>query len=197
MAYQRKQCLVLDSSCSTLSSGELLGERGAAEIKIFIPEEHMTEVLSHEVVQVIGMGGDEEDLVGRITRKGSDYIILGELRGLGENVRQNLRVPIQVDTFIYPLSGVWSGRRPAQCCDLSCGGVAFYCDEELRRGERVEIVVPSISDLLILQCEILRRRPDSLERPLYAAKFVDLCHDEECRIREQVFQTQLEQMAEA
>lgn len=193
MAYQRRRCLVLDSDCSTLSNGELLGDQNAAALKIFIPEERMEAVLSHEVVQVIGMEGDEEDIVGRIARKGDDYIVLGEIRWLGENVRQNLRVPVQADTFIYPLTCTWSGRRPARSCDLSCGGVAFYCDEELRRGERVEIVVPMLANPLVLQCEILRRRPDSPDRPLYAAKFINLCPDEERLIREQVFQSQLEQ----
>ena len=76
--------------------------------------------------------------------------------------------------------------------DLSCGGVAFFTDHSLRAGEHFEVVIPVTSEPLVVAGEILRVRPsDSGGSILYAAKFVNLCNDEETLLREAVFNLQL------
>ena len=104
----------------------------------------------------------------------------------------NLRVPVQFKSFIYPLTGRWKGRREVESNDLSCGGVAFFTNHGLQIGEQVEIVVPVTSEPLVVRCELLRLRPtERSESMMYAAKFVELCDDEETMLREAVFNLQL------
>ena len=110
----------------------------------------------------------------------------------GNDMRKNLRVPVQVDSFAYPLSGSWRGRRAVETHDLSCGGVAFFCDREFQVGEQFEVVIPVTSEPLVVKGQILRQRTvDGREDTLYAAKFIDLCNDEETILREAVFNLQL------
>ena len=71
----------------------------------------------------------------------------------------------------------------------------MYSARELEVGEICEVVIPITSEgPLILECQILRSMP--CEGPIrrYAAKFVDLIHDQEAALREAVFQTQLQTM---
>lgn len=90
------------------------------------------------------------------------------------------------------MSGSWRGRRPVETHDLSCGGIAFFCGREFQIGEQFEVVVPVTSEPLVVKGQILRQRPvDGREDTLYAAKFIDLCNDEETILREAVFNLQL------
>ena len=58
--------------------------------------------------------------------------------------------------------------------------------------QRFELVVPITAQPLLLRSEIIRKRPCSREgEEMYAAKFVDMCHDEEMMVREAVFNVQL------
>ena len=58
---------------------------------------------------------------------------------------------------------------------------------------RKEAVIPVTSEPLVVTCQVLRMRPtERAAVPLmYAAKFVDLCNDEETLLRESVFNLQL------
>ena len=56
----------------------------------------------------------------------------------------------------------------------------------------MEIVVPTVEAPLILKGEILRQRDLDNGKVFYAAKFVDMCEDEEMLLRETVFSIQLE-----
>ena len=70
--------------------------------------------------------------------------------------------------------------------------IAFFTDHSLQVGEQVEVVVPVTAQPLVLRCQVLGIRPSG--RPscvLYAAKFLDLCNDEETMLREAVFNLQL------
>lgn len=117
-------------------------------------------------------------------------IVLDPLRALGEEVRQNLRMPTSFESFVYPVTG---GQVPIRANDLSCGGVSFFCAHDFAIKERFEIVVPITFEApLVLKSEILRARPAGGAIQLYAAKFVDMIHDEERRVREAVFSVQLQ-----
>ena len=76
--------------------------------------------------------------------------------------------------------------------DISCGGIAFYGQYGLENGETLEIVIPITANPLVLRCEILRQQTLRNNRAFYAAKFVDMCNDEETLLREAVFRVQLE-----
>ena len=83
-------------------------------------------------------------------------------------------------------------RRKVEFIDLSCGGIAFFCDETMKRGEVVEIVIPVTPQPLLMRCRILRAW-EKEGRPCYAARFINMCHDEEKLICEAVFGIQLKQ----
>lgn len=192
---QRNWYLLLDSSGAPLARGHLESPPDAPNLQVRIAMEQMEKVLEHEDLQLVGMDADGPSLLGRIIMNRRDIVVLEKIKALGAEVRQNLRMPVGFQSFIYPLSGAWRGRRGVVAHDLSCGGIAFYCGEPLERGERVEIVVPITAQPLLLRCEILRRRPSGRSTPLYAAKFVELCNDEERMVREGVFGIQLNRRA--
>ena len=102
-------------------------------------------------------------------------------------------MPVCFDTCIYPLTGRGKGRRRIETNDLSCTGVSFFSEEPLKKGECLEIVIPVTSQPLLLHCEILKQRQSVKSSPLFAAKFIDICRDEETMLREAVFGIQLEQ----
>lgn len=160
--------------------------------KLRILDGGLEHVLEHEIVNLIAMDADYPDMTGRILS--SDHIQSVEMEPvdlLGESLRQNLRVPVRFDSFLYPVTGSWTGRIPIICHDLSCGGMAFFCNFQLRIAEIVEVVIPITSQPVILQARILRLRPSNSNIPLYSAKFVDMIHDEEVIVREAVFSQQI------
>lgn len=113
--------------------------------------------------------------------------------GADPNMRQNLRVPLHLETFLYPLNNSWVGRRKVTVYDLSCGGIAFFSDIPYQIGEALEVLVPVTSKPLLVQGSILRQEFLADSRTLYAAKFINLCEGEEAMIREAVFSTQIKQ----
>lgn len=193
---QGKLYALLDSRNAVLAQGRLESPPDAPDWQVRVPENKVSAVMEHEEIQLIPIDGDGEALLGRVRRNRNDVIILQKLQSLGSDMRQNLRMPTHFQSFIYPVSGEWKGRRPAEANDLSCGGVAFFCAQPLEEGEVVEMVVPITSEPLILKCQVLRRRPSDREHEaLYAAKFVEMCDDEEMIVREAVFSVQVRSRA--
>lgn len=161
--------------------------------QVQVLDDKISEVMKHEDLQLVSLADTGPALLGRILRCRGERIVLEKLRSLGREFQENLRMPVYFESFIYPISGRWKGRRGIESNDLSCGGISFFCREELADGERVEMVIPvKNSILLLLRCQVLRRRPSDREEGLYAAKFLDLCRDEEMLVREAVFNVQLQ-----
>lgn len=183
--------LLLDSRNVPLAYGRLEKPPRANCFQMRVLDGKVREVLHHEVVQAVSVSEDGSGLLGRILQRDGDSLVLERLRDLGDAGRQNLRMPVSFQSFLYPVTGDWKGRCAVESLDLSCGGVAFFCSQELQQGELAEIVIPITSSPLVVTCEILRRRPEIREVPLYQAKFVNLCHGEEMLIREAVFSVQL------
>lgn len=195
---EEKNCyFLLSREGEMLARGELIGSQDSPELQIRVLDEGSEKVLAQKEIQLIGISDSAKSMVGRVLRGRNDWVAVERVQSLGVGARQNLRVPVCVDTFLYPLTGAWAGRRGVTTKDLSCGGAAFYCVEQLEPGERAELVVPSTENPLVLKCEILRQLPSEEERPLYAARFVDLCADEERLVRESVFNIQIHQRTSA
>ena len=151
-------------------------------------------VLKHKKFKLMSIEDSSPSYEGTLVRSRNDIIQLEVRKSAtnGNNMRKNLRVPVSVDSFIYPLTGGWLGRRVVRTNDLSCGGVAFFTNYSLRAGERFEIVVPVTSQPLVVAGDILRVRPSGDGgHILYAARFTNLCNDEETLLRESVFNLQL------
>lgn len=184
--------LLLDSVNNPLARGKLEGPQNGEIFQMLVLDNDVEKVARHEVIVLMSMSGSEPPLQCRIVRQRGDRVALEKIASLDPDLRRNLRVPIKFDTFIYPITGRWRGRRAVQSIDLSCGGVAFYGDGGLEAGEKLEMVIPVTEESVILRCEVLRRKELRNDKLLYAVKFVDMCEDEEVTVREAVFSIQLE-----
>ena len=184
--------LLLDSVNNPLARGQLEGPSNGQILQMLVLDNDVEKVACHEVIVLMSMGTNEPPLQCRIVRQRGDRVALEKIASLDPDLRRNLRVPITFDTFIYPVTGRWRGRRPVQSIDLSCGGVAFYGDDGLEVEEKLELVIPVTEQPVILRCQILRKQELRNGKLLYAVKFVDMCEDEEVTVREAVFSIQLE-----
>ena len=184
--------LLLDSVNHPLARGRMEGPANGETLQMLVLDNDVEKVVCHEVIVLMSMSGNEPPLQCRIVRQRGDRVALEKIASLDPDLRRNLRVPIKFDTFIYPITGRWRGRRAVQSIDLSCGGVAFYGDGGLEIGEKREMVIPVTEEPVVLRCQILRRQELRNDKMLYAIKFVDMCEDEEVTVREAVFSIQLE-----
>ncbi len=192
-APQKEKYLLLDSRNTPIARGVLESPPDAPDVLIRVLDGAVGEVLCHEILCLVGLSDKAHTIAGQvIRRRGEDVIQLKRQKILGSEIRQNLRMPVSFETFIYPLSGDWKGRQPVKALDLSCGGIAFFCEKELREREQMEIVIPITTNPLIVECQVIRQRLSAQENMfLYATKFIDLCHDQEIMLREAVFSVQL------
>lgn len=184
--------LLLDSAGAPLARGKLESPLSGQTLQIHVLDGKEDDVSSHDVIQLVGMGSGDLAMQCQLVRQRGERILLDKVAMLDSEFRRNLRVPVRFKTFIFPIDGPWKGRRDVQSVDLSCGGIAFYGEVGLKNRERIEIVIPITAEPLILCCEILRQQPLRNDRAFYAAKFVNMCDDEETIVREAVFRVQLQ-----
>ena len=191
--------LILDSRNTPLAHGELLNGAQSPQLQIRVLEDGLSDVMRHEQLRLVPVAGDRMPLQGRVLDHRKEVIQVERLQTLDSELRQNLRMPTHFQSFIYPIipgvTSSWRGREEIEANDLSCGGIAFFCNRYLKPHERVEVVVPTVSAPLLLRCEVLRKRPSNRRETLYAAKFVDMCDDEETLVREAVFNIQVRSRA--
>ena len=186
--------LMLDSKGNPIARGRVQGNTSGQYWQIQVEDGKIDKVLEHKKLKLLSILDAGPSYEGTIVRSRNDMIQL-EITKLDQDagdMRKNLRVVARFKSLIYPLSGSWKGRREIEANDLSCGGVAFFTDHSLQAGEQLEIVIPVTSEPLVLKCQVLRLRPtERASSVLYAAKFVDMCEDEETFLREAVFNLQL------
>ena len=187
--------LMLDSKGNPIARGRVQGNTGGQYWQIQVEDGKIDEILEHKTLLLLSMLDSEPSYQGIIVRSRNDMIQLevSKLDRDGGDMRKNLRVLVSFKSLIYPVTGRWKGRREIESNDLSAGGIAFYTDHSLQVGEQLEVVIPVTSEPLVVTCQVLRMRPtERAAVPLmYAAKFVDLCNDEETLLREAVFNLQL------
>lgn len=183
--------LVTDSKGFPLAQALLDSPPDAKLLQFRLPNRDPDALRSHEYVQLVAMSDDMPDLLGHVVQLRQDRFSVEPSRNLGGGLRQNLRIPVRFSSYIYPLTGGWKGRLPIISCDLSCGGIAFFCEGSLEPKEQVETVIPVTSRPLILKTQIIRSHPSS-RTPLYSAKFVDLLREEDAMVCEAVFSLQLQ-----
>lgn len=181
-------CLLLSKDSALLGRGELKSAPGDQSIQIKIISGEIKDITAAGVVQIIPTNQSVPPQMGQVLLDHGDLVVFRPMRQLGESMRQNFRMPVDFESFVYPASG---GRAFVRALDLSCGGIAMYSAQPLKEGERCEIVIPIIQEgPMIVDCEILRALPFNGPIQRYAAKFVDLIDDQESALREAVFQAQ-------
>ena len=186
--------LLLNDEDIPLGRGVLVTAPDSIEIRVKLMDGGIDDIRENKLITLVGTVQTMPTLRGSVAKISDNMLVLRRVESK-KDVREVLRVDVAFDSLIYPVSGQWIGRRKVEFADLSCGGIAFFCDEleeTMERGEIIEVVIPVTAQPLLLRCKILRSWEKG-GRTCYAAKFVDMCHDEEKLVCEAVFGIQLDQ----
>ena len=131
MKQEERTYMILDSQNNPIAPGQMVSPPGDEMLQVLVLENKIDDVARHEIIHLIAMGSDDASLQCQVLRERGDKVILKRIAALDPEVRRNLRVPVKFDSFVYPITGSWRGRRSVQSLDLSCGGVAFRGDAGL------------------------------------------------------------------
>ena len=183
--------LILDKDGGALAQAVLESPRITEVVQLRLTEE--TELDFREIgeIQCIGLDNSSPSMRGTVTMQRGERLVIRPGAMLGEEARENLRILTDFKSVMYPVTGYWKGQRAIQGHDLSCGGVAFHTEQSLKVGEVVQIVLPVTDSPLLLRTRVLRQLNTDEPLPLYAARFTNLCLDEEFLIRKAVFSIQI------
>lgn len=185
--------LILDSQGSPVSQGYLESPPGTEilQLRLAQDEDDAPDLSGLGEVQLVGLDDKAPAMRGEIVRQRGNRLAVRPTARLGAEARENLRIQTDFESVMYPVTGSWRGQRAIQGHDLSCGGLAFHTAQPLKDREIVEAVLPVTDEPLVVRMRILRQLPSQEPLPLYAARFVDLCMDEEVFIRKAVFSIQV------
>lgn len=184
--------LILNKDGQALAQAVLESPRGAEIMQLRLTNEDTgIDFLGMGEIQCIGLDNSSVSIRGVVTMQRGERLVVRPGATLGADARENLRIQTDFKSVMYPITGSWKGQRAIKGHDLSCGGIAFHTDQPVRNGEIVELVLPVTDSPLILHSRILRSLPSEDPAPLYAARFVELCQDEEFLIRKAVFSIQV------
>lgn len=185
--------LILDSQGSPVNQGYLESPAGVEilQLRLVQDEDEAPDLSGLGEVQLVGLDDKAPAMKGEIVRQRGNRLAVRPTARLGEEARENLRIQTDFESVMYPVTGFWKGQQPIRGHDLSCGGLAFHTAQPLRDREIVEAVLPVTDEPLVVRMRILRQLPTEEPLPLYAARFVDLCMDEEVFIRKAVFSIQV------
>lgn len=185
--------LILDSGGSPVEQGVLESPPGmeVLQFRLLKDEDDAPDLTGLGEVQLVGLDDKSPAMRGEIVRQRGNRLAVRPTARLGEEARENLRIQTDFESVMYPVTGYWKGQRPIKGHDLSCGGLAFHTSQSLKDREVVEAVLPVTDEPLVVRMRILRQLPTEEPLPLYAARFLDLCLDEEVLIRKAVFNIQV------
>ena len=183
--------LILNSQGEALAQAVLESPRITEVVQLRLTEETELDFLQVGEIQCIGLDNGSASMRGVVTMQRGDRLVIRPGAMLGAEARENLRIQTDFESVMYPITGYWKGQRHIKGHDLSCGGVAFHTAQAVKVGEVVQIVLPVTDSPLLLRTRILRKLNTDEPDPLYAARFVDLCLDEEVAIRKAVFSIQV------
>lgn len=186
-------CVLLDSNTArVLARGAIDGPPDGLNLQINVIEGDPLAVAHTDHVQIVPADETMTPKLGHVIHYQGTRLVLEPLRDLvGNTVRENLRMPVDFETFIYPTDGT-PGRWRTRGNDLSCGGISFYTNAQLQVGSTVEVVIPiTRGGPLLMVCELLRTRDEGDGLRFFAGKFSDVLNEQESMLREAVFNVQL------
>ena len=183
--------LILDGTGQALAQAVLESPRITEVVQLRLTEETELDFLQVGEIQCIGLDNGSASMRGVVTMQRGDRLVIRPGAMLGAEARENLRIQTDFESVMYPITGYWKGQRHIKGHDLSCGGVAFHTAQAVQVGEGAQIGLPVTDSPLLLRTRILRKLNTDEPDPLYAARFVDLCLDEEVAIRKAVFSIQV------
>ena len=159
---QKNICVLLDSNTSrVLARGVMEGPPDGRNIQLNIIEGNVQTVLNADNVQIVPADEEQPPRLGHVIHRQGNLVVLEPTRELtGAKVRENLRMPVDFDTFVYPAHQ--DGRYRAKGNDLSCGGISFFCGGDLVIGDEPEVVIPITRTApLLMTCQILRKSQEN------------------------------------
>lgn len=183
--------LILDKDGGALAQAVLESPRITEVVQLRLTEETELDFLQIGEIQCIGLDNSSASMRGTVTMQRGERLVIRPGAMLGVEARENLRIQTGFESVMYPVTGYWKGQRAIKGHDLSCGGVAFHTPQPLKVGEVVQIVLPVTDSPLLLHTRVLRELNTDDQWPLYAARFTNLCLDEEFTIRKAVFSIQV------
>lgn len=186
-----KLYLILGSDRAPLAKGSPVGPVLGETLKLNVLEQKAEDVAKHPILILMSESSGQLPIQCHLVERTGDVVTLRKMMTLDASVQRELRIPVQFDSFIYPLDESFSGRKTLVSIDLSCGGMSFYSDDGLEPGQTAEVVIPVTSNPLVVTMEVLRKQVLHDGRAYYAARFVDLLEEEEKLICEAVFGIQL------
>ena len=181
--------LILDKTGHALAQAVLESPRITEVVQLRLTEETEVDFLQVGEIQCIGLDNGSASMRGEVTMQRGERLVIRPGAMLG--AEENLRIQTDFESVMYPVTGYWKGQRAIKGHDLSCGGVAFHTAQPVKVGEVVQIVLPVTDSPLLLRTRVLRKLDTDEPEPLYAARFIDLCLDEEVTIRKAVFSIQV------
>lgn len=184
--------IILDKQGTAMARGYLESPPESPLWYIRVLDGAEDRVMEQEYIHLVSMEENAPARAGRIVKRRDTILVVEPIDNLNQELQRDLRVQVKFDTYLYPITGKWKGRIHALSYDLSCGGVALFCQEPLEEHEQFELVIPITSQPLVLKAQVLRRRPNASPIPLYSAKFIDLVREQEAMIREAVFGHQIQ-----
>ena len=184
--------LILDKDGVALAQAVLESPRITEIVQLRLTKETELDFVQLGEIQCIGLDNSTASLRGTVTMQRGERLVVRPTATLGEEARENLRIQTDFESVMYPITGYWKGQMAIRGHDLSCGGVAFHTQQPLKAGETVQIVLPVTESPLLLNTRMLRALNTNDPWPLYAARFINLCLDEEFAIRKAVFSIQVE-----
>ena len=183
--------LILDKTGHALAQAVLESPRITEVVQLRLTEETEVDFLQVGEIQCIGLDNGSASMRGEVTMQRGERLVIRPGAMLGAEARENLRIQTDFESVMYPVTGYWKGQRAIRGHALSCGGVAFHTAQPVKVGEVVQIVLPVTDSPLLLRTRVLRKLDTDEPEPLYAARFIDLCLDEEVTIRKAVFSIQV------
>ena len=183
--------LILDKDGNPVAQAVLESPPGSEVVQMRLLEEPDIDFTELGELQLIALDVKATSKRGTVTMQRGDRLVIRPSAVLGAEARENLRIQTDFESVMYPVTGYWKGQRAIKGHDLSCGGVAFHTAQPVKVGEVVQIVLPVTDSPLLLRTRVLRKLDTDEPEPLYAARFIDLCLDEEVTIRKAVFSIQV------
>lgn len=185
--------LILDEDQSSLTRGVLRNPPTANILEFEIPEADVPLVEGYVNLQFLGFDESSPSFAGKVTRRRGNRMAVERGASLGDTALDNLRVPFEHDSFIYPVSQDWQGRLSVRTHSLSCGAVGFYAKRGLQENEVVEVAIHVREGALLIQGKVVSQHQDTKGIFDTVVKFLSGVDDVERMVRREVLYLQLQQ----